>query len=153
MKKPWYAVNARALLETRRQGMKPEGWVTVALAGGQFDGTTLYVHDDMPLDRLDWRMLAGLQVVVEAAPVVTVDRIERVVRGIAAVKPEELRLHFATPDGDLHQIDVGTGVHHAAVGDLPACHDFHWAPIALRGTRGERALVRALLQHQPGGIL
>ena len=151
--RPWYASNARTLLEARQQGMKPQGWVTVTLVGGQHDQPTLYVRDDMPADRMNWQMLAGLHVVVVAGPSASPERIERVVRDIAAVKPEELRLHFVTPDGDLHQVDVGTGVHHPAVGDMPACHDFHWAPIALRGTRGERALVRALLRHQPGGIL
>lgn len=151
--RPWYAANARALLDSRQQGMKPEGWVTVAMAGGQFAAPTLYVHDDMPADRLDWRMLAGLLVVVEAGPSVPPDRIERVVRGIAQAKPEELRLHFATPDGDLHQVDVGTGVHHPAIAHVPACHDFHWCPISLRGSKGERALVQALVRHQPRGLL
>lgn len=151
--RPWYAANARALLESRQQGMKPEGWVTVSLVGGQHPAPTLYVRDDMPADRLDWRMLAGLLVVVESGPRAPFERLQRVVRAIAAVKPEELRLHFATPDGDLHQVDVGTGVHLPAVGDMPACHDFHWAPIALRGSKGERALVRALIRHQPGALL
>ena len=151
--RPWYAINARALLESRQQGLKPEGWVTVSLVGGQFDALTLYVRADMPIDRLDWRMLADLRVVVEASPAAEPGLIRQVVQAIAAAKPEELRLNFATPDGDLHQIDVGTGVHHPAAGDMPACHDFHWAPIALRGSAGERALCRALRRHQPGALL
>jgi hypothetical protein len=151
--RPWYAINARALLESRQQGLKPEGWVTVSLVGGQFDALTLYLRADMPIDRLDWRMLADLRVAVEASPAADPGLILQVVHAIAAAKPEELRLHFATPNGELHQVDVGTGVHHPAVGDMPACHDFHWAPIALRGSAGELALCRALRRHQSGAML
>lgn len=153
MRRPWYASNARELLESRQQGMKPEGWVTVALGGGKFASPMLSVRSDMPAERLDWQMLAGLKVQVEATPRVPVERIEAIVHGIAGAKPAELRLHFSTPDGDTHQIDVGSGVHLPPVADVPAVHNFFWAPLSLRGTNGERALVRSLLRHQPKGLL
>lgn len=147
--RPWYASNARALLESRQIGMRPEGYVTVAMVSGQFDAPTLYVRDDMPLERMDWRMLAGLPVVVEASPAVALDRIVRVCRDIAKVQPEDLRLHFATPDGDLHQLQIGVGTHLPAVADVPALHAFLWTPFTLRGTGVEHRLKGALSRHAP----
>lgn len=153
MKRPWYAANARDLLQARQQGMKPDGYVTVSLIGGEFDGPTLYVHDDMPVDRLDWRMLAGLLVVIEAGSGVDLERLLRVVRDIAAVMPEDLRLHFQTPDGDVHEVEVGCGWHTPAIADIPAFHAFMWNPFAMRGTRVERGLKDALRRQTPAGFL
>lgn len=150
---PWYAKNARALLEARQNGMKPEGWVTVAMAGGQFAAPTLYVHDDMPADRLDWRMLAGLQVLIETGPTVPVDRIERVARDIAKAKPADLRLRFTTQAGACHELDLGSGIHVPALMGLPAIHTFQWRPITLSGSPVEYRLKAALRRHQPDGWL
>ncbi|MBX3610371.1 MAG: hypothetical protein KF871_10805 [Hydrogenophaga sp.] len=151
--RPWYAANARALLESRQQGMRPDGYVTVSMVGGQFDGPTLYVHDDMPLERMDWRMLAGLLVVVEAGAAVSLERLLRVVRDIAEVMPEDLRLHFQTPDGEAHQVEVGCGWHTPAIEDIPAFHAFMWHPFTLRGSPVEHGLRDALRRSRPAGFV
>lgn len=125
--RPWYATNARDLLETRRQGFKPDRPVHVSLMGPVFDELTLYVHDDMPLDRMDWRMLVNVEVVVLAQSSVPFDRITSVLKGIAKAQPSELQLCWLHRD-EWHLIDCGSGVHMA---DL---HDFLWEPINLGAT-------------------
>ena len=127
--RPWYPVNGRALLETRRQGLAPNGPVVVSLIGGQLVGTPLYVHDDMPLDRMDWQMLANLQVHVLAGPAVAFERVERVLWDIAHQRPKELLLQFVMADA-IHEVDCGNGMYIPAIGDIPAVRQFYWLPIA-----------------------
>lgn len=146
---PWYAKNALGLLEAREQGLKPEGWVIVAMVAGQFDSPTLYVRDDMPVARLDWRMVVALPVVVVAGPTVSLDRIVQVVHDIALAKPMELRLHFSIPRGEYHEIDVGSGIHIPSTAGLQAIHTFQWCPVTLHGTPVEYRLKAALRRHQP----
>ena len=166
--KPWYATNARDLLEARRQGMVPNGPVVVSLIGGGFDkvaAATLYVHDDTPIERLDWRMLVNLEVWLWASGSVPLDRVLHLLDAIARVRPRRLCLRFdhawswVSDDGiefkaDTHDVDVGTGYHVPAIRDLPAVHEFHWEPIALNWTPIERRLQRAALgKHALGTVL
>jgi hypothetical protein len=145
--RPWFAVNGPALLETRRQGMCPTGPVVVSLIGGRYDVSALYVHDDMPLERMDWQMLVNLHVHVLASPAVPFDRIERVLWDIAHVRPRELLLQFVVGN-DVHEIDCGTGMHLPAVEHIPAARHFHWLPITT--TRGPAMqLKRALVACHP----
>lgn len=149
--RPWYPVNGRALLETRRQGMSPAGPVVVSLIGGQYDATALYVHDEMPLERMDWQMLVNLHVHVLASPAAPFDRIERCLWDIAHVRPRELLLQFIVGDA-VHEIDIGTGMHLPALQGLPAMRHFHWLPITT--TPGPALqLKRALVAAHPETFL
>lgn len=141
--KPWYAINARDLLETRKQGMQPEGPVHVAMDGGNFDGTALYLRPDMPLDRMDWRMLVNLEVWLWATPAVPLERVLDTALRIAHVKPSRLILRF--DDGEqVHDIDIGSGTHRGPVADIPAEHSFLWAPMRLSWTRLGNLLQKSL---------
>lgn len=145
--RPWYPVNGRALLETRRQGMSPARPVVVSLIGGQYHASALYVHDDMPVERMAWQMLVNLHVHVLASPAVPFDRIERVLWDIAHVRPKELVLQFVVGDA-VHEIDCGTGMHLPPVAHFPAMRHFHWLPITT--TPGPALqLKRALVSNHP----
>lgn len=148
--KPWYAANARDLLETRRQGLRPDGAVAVSLDGGGFvDGaaTTLYVHDDMRHERLDWRMLVNLDVWLCASQQVALQLVVDTASRIAHVRPADLVLRFQ--DGEqLHDVRVGTGTHTAAIRDLPAVHSFFWCPLNCSlSPLGERLCWALLAKH------
>ena len=130
---PWYVANARNLLETRKQGLAPEGPVVVSLVGQSFPHTTLHCRADVPADRLDWRMLVNLDVWVWAGPAATLDWIIATVWRIAQVRPSELLLRFEHADA-IHDIDCGTGIHHPEVAHIPAVHQFIWCPINVGGT-------------------
>lgn len=143
--RPWYAINAMNLLETRRHGMQPEGPVMVEMGQGTHEGTALYVKPDMPAERMDWRMLVNLQVWLWADPSVPLDRLLRAVRDIAASRPAHLLLRFAEPAGT-HDIEVGSGTHRPAVLGLPAEHSFTWCPINLTGSTVGSGLRRALVR-------
>lgn len=131
--RPWFATNARDLLETRRQGFRPDGPVHVSFMGPVADAVTLFVHDDMPVERMDWRMLVNVEVVVLAQSGVPFERIVTVLKAISDAKPSELQLCFLHRD-EWHLIDCGSGAHIQAVADVPALHDFRWQPINLGGT-------------------
>jgi hypothetical protein len=156
--RPWYATNARDLLETRRQGFRPERPVHVSLMGPVFDELTLYVHDDMPLDRLDWRMLVNVEVVVLAQSSVAFDRIVTVLKGIAKAQPSEMQLCWLHRD-EWHLIDCGTGTHSPRmtfdalpdVDPVEALHDFFWRPINLGATATGYRLKAALHKSIPPG--
>lgn len=166
--KPWYATNARDLLEARRQGMVPAGPVVVSLIGGGFDkvaAATLYVHDDTTIERLDWRMLVNLEVWLWASDSIPLERVLQLLDGIARVRPRRLCLRFdhawswVSDDGHefdakTHDVDVGTGYHTEAVRELPARHEFRWEPTALNWSPIERRLQRAALaKHAWGTVL
>lgn len=147
--KPWYAINARQLLESRIAGELPERPVNVVLTAQTEPAPALYVRDDMPADRLDWRMLVNLEVWLWASPRVALDRVLRVARGIAAVRPKRLVLRFDTGD-QVHDLHVGHGHHQRALdGIVPELHDFTWAPLDLTLTAVGAQLRRALLAELP----
>lgn len=165
--KPWYAINARDLLETRRQGLKPSGPVVVSTIGGDFGrlaAATLYVHDDMPAERLDWRMLVNVEAWLWADDAVPLLRVLQLLDGVAHARPRRLCLRFdrqwswVSPGGHeyeqvTHDVDIGTGFHTLAMRDLPDVHEFHWDPMPLNWTPIERTLAQAALSKHPRGTV
>lgn len=154
--RPWYATNARDLLEARRNGMAPAGPVVVSLIGGAFGklaAATLYVNEDVPVERLDWRMLVNLEVWLWADAGTPLERLLQLLDGIARARPRRLCLRF-DQGAETHDIDLGSGYHMPTVGDLPAVHEFHWAPLALNYTPIERRLCQAArVKHARGTVL
>lgn len=139
----FYATNARDLLETRQHGFAPQGPVHVAMDGGQFSGTAIYLRPDMPVDRMDWRMLVNLEVWLWASPSVPVGRVIETASRIAHARPKDLRLHF--DDGaKVHQLEIGFGEHEPPVFEFPAVHKFFWNPLNLSWTAIGRELQKAL---------
>lgn len=150
--RPAYAINARDLLQTRQQGLKPDAPVFVSLIGQVAETLTLFVHDDMPLDRMDWRMLVNVETIVWADSSVPFDRIAAVLLGIARAQPSELQLCLRHAD-EWHHIDCGSGTHLPALGDVPALHAFLWQPITLGGSLGYRLKSALRQSHRPGDPL
>lgn len=149
---PWYATNARTLLETRQQGLKPEGPVVVALVPVDYSGTMLQVRPDMPTDRMDWRMLANLDVWVCASAKAALEQVMATTWRIAQARPNTLILRFQHDDY-IHEIDCGSGCHHPKVADMAPVHEFWWTPINVGGTSVGRRINRALLQAHPYGAM
>jgi hypothetical protein len=150
---PWYASGARSLLETRKQGLTPQGPIVVSLVGQSFPHTTLYCRPDVPAERFDWRMLVNLEVWVWASAAIPMDWITATVWRIANVRPKELALRFEHQDC-LHDIDCGSGHHHAAIGNIPASHGFCWLPLNTSGTElGSRIKKALTAQHKLGQFL
>lgn len=144
---PWYATNARDLLETRRQGFALRRPVAVSLIGGNFEAFTsaaLYVRPQMPVERLDWRMLVNLDVWLIGSKDAALDWLLATASRIAQAQPHELVLRFGD-GGDWHDVEIGTGLHIPPVADLPAVHRFDWVPINCSGTRLGSQLRRALI--------
>lgn len=164
---PWYAVNARDLLEARRHGALPAGPVVVSAIGGDFGrvaSATLYVHEDMPADRMDWRMLVNLEAWVWADRTVPLVRLLQLLDGVARARPRRLCLRFdqpwswVSPAGrefvaDVHDVDIGEGYHVLAVRDLPDMHEFHWCPFPLNFTPVESRLCQAARGLHPEGTV
>lgn len=152
--RPWFAVNARQLLEARTHGMVPESQVNVSLIGQPKSADlTLIVHKDMPVDRLDWRMLVNLNVMVLADTGTPFNRVEAVLKGIAECRPAWL--HFALLAGDeYHVVDCGSGWHVPPFEGFKGHHEFFWLPIALSTSpiakRAKQALHKSI---QPGTYL
>ncbi len=146
--RPWFAVNARSLLETRQQGQMPPEPVVVSLVGQQFTETALYVRPDMPVDRMDWRMLVNLEVWVWASAQAPLERITETAWRIAAARPRELVLRFEAGER-VHDINCGSGHHAPAVADIPPEHGFWWLPMNVGGTEIGARLLRALVAHHP----
>src|ERR1035437_6484283 len=107
----FYAQNARQLLESRQNGLIPAGPVVVSLVGGNFTETALFVRDDMPLNRLDWRMLVDLDVWVWATKKVALASVIAVTHAVAKAKPKTLFLRFEDTQKHVHDVDVGSGRH------------------------------------------
>lgn len=146
--RPFYATNARDLLETRQQGMVPAGPVVVSLVGGEFSEPVLYVRTDMPADRLDWRMLVNLDVWLWASPAAPLNWLLGIASRIAAVRPKTLFLRFEDA-GQVHDVEVGEGIHRPSIADIPAHHSFTWVPINCCGTLWGARLRKALIATHP----
>lgn len=165
----WYAQNARQLLESRQQGMTPDGQVVVSLVGGSHLGATvLHVRQEMPVDRIDWRMLVNLPVWVWANGRAPLGWLVATTARIAAARPSELVVRFEQPrevsfdfNGekttetiDTHDIEVGHGTHIPAVSDIPPHHAFWWGPIRLSPTHIAKGIQKALeAKHSFGTTL
>lgn len=164
--RPFYAVGARALLDTRKQGQAPARPVVVSLIGGEYrdmTDTVLQVRDDMPLERLDWRMLVNLEVWVWANQTVPLAKVLALLDRIARARPKRLCLRFDHPwrysvevDGephehriDVHDVDIGDGFHIPAVEEVPAIHEFLWSPVNLTCTPLSAQLHRAAMNTHP----
>lgn len=150
--RPWFATNARNLLETRQQGLLPDGPVTVSLIGGEHPAPALFVRPDMPTERLDWRMLVNLEVWLYAGQSASLDWVAATAWCIAQARPRELVLRFEHSD-ELHDVDCGSGYHLQPVADVPAVHAFHWLPLNVGGTALGQRLRQALLNAHPGAVL
>jgi|GEM_PF-3136856 hypothetical protein len=164
---PWYAANARDLLQARQRGQKPAGPVVVSLIGGEFGSVAsvaLYVRQDAPLDRFDWRMLVNLEVWVWADSSVGLGILVELLDRIASIRPKRLCLRFdhawsqdvdgVTFEQSTHDVDIGTGYHHPAIEDVPETHAFVWEPMALNHTPIERRLAAATARkHRAGTVL
>lgn len=147
---PWYAQNARYLLENRQQGVTPDGPVVVSLVSGEFEQLALFVRADMPPERIDWRMLVNLPVWVWVNAKAPLQWVLSTVHHIAMARPKELILRFEQGD-KVHDVEVGYGHHLPAIADIAAVHEFQWAPLNVGGTIVGRRLEKALLKHQPKG--
>lgn len=148
----WYATNARSLLETRRQGMKPEGPVVVAMVPSNLVGTVLTVRPNMPTDRLDWRMLANLDVWLWAGAAASLEAVIATAWRIAHARPKELILRFEH-DNYVHDIDCGSGHHLPAIEDIAATHQFWWTPTNVGGTSLGKRIRRTLIAAHPYGSM
>jgi hypothetical protein len=151
MPRPWYATNARNLLDSRRQGYTPAGPVVVSMIGGEFSeaADTLYVRDDMPLERMDWRMLVDADVHLWANRTIPLARVLRVTDDIARARPRTLFLRFGKPTGEVHDVQVGDGFHMPRIREIAAEHTFSWCPTNNGGTRTGAKLRAALLAQHP----
>jgi hypothetical protein len=161
--RPWFANGARALLEARKAGNVPDGPVAVACCPGPFSGAgaVLFVTDDMPTDRLDWRMLVNLEVWLWADGSVPLERVLGLARKIAMVRPKRLVLRFNhefrfewrdservhLEQIDTHDVDIGSGYHIPAIRDLRASHDFIWFPFNTSGTPIAERLKNAICKQ------
>jgi hypothetical protein len=154
--RPWYATNARNLLETRQRNLKPVEPVLVSLVGGDFTdiaATALYVRQDMPTDRMDWRMLVDLDVWLWAGPDAPMEWIADTAWHIAHARPRELLIRFETAAA-IHDINLGSGTHRPSFAGLPPEHRFWWLPINLGGTSiGYRVLKALKAKHPPEALL
>lgn len=149
--RPFYAQNARQLLDNRRVGAIPQDPVVVALSADYFpDHVTLLVTADFPPERMDWRMLVNLSVWVFAKASVPLQRVIDTVYRIALARPKELILRFEH-GGTVHDVEVGYGHHLHAVADCYPVHQFQWCPINVGGTGLGRRLKKALLSKKPDG--
>jgi hypothetical protein len=144
--KPWYAGNARQLLEARRQGKTPDGPVIVSTIGTIPGATALHVNADDPLERLDWRMLVNLEVLVWSDASTPLPRLMALCEQIAKARPRRLVLRFDR-SGETHDVEIGSGQHHRALSDTPEQHDFVWCPINSSLTPLADQLTAALVQQ------
>lgn len=149
--RPFYAQNARQLLDNRRIGVVPADPVVVALSGGSFPGhVTLLASADLPAERMDWSMLVNLSVWVLASAKVPLRKVIDAVYRIALARPKELVLRFEHGE-KVHDVEVGYGHHLPAVADCYPVHQFQWCPINVGGTGLGRRLKKALLSKKPDG--
>lgn len=136
MKRDWYAVNARNLLELREHGEKPGHPVSVVIGRAEVPEPALYLHDDMPVERMDWRMLVNLEVWLWAGFSIPLDRIKRVARDVAAAMPSRLVLRFADQRGFVHDVELAFATHLPGYPehDIKPVHELTWKPLNLTGT-------------------
>ena len=149
--RPWYAANARQLLETRKTGLMPTGPVIVSLVGGEWDVTTLYVHDDMPIAKLDWRMLVNLDVWLWVTPAVALDRVTELALQIAKVRPKTIFVRMEV-GSTIHDVQLGDSFHVKQV--LPEFAPIHEFTVSISNNTGSRfgAALRRALMAQFNGI-
>jgi len=136
MKRDWYAVNARDLLEHRKHGELPTNPVSVVVGRGEAPYPALYLHDDMPLERMDWRMLVNLDVWLWAGFSVPLERIKRIAKDIAQVQPSVLILRFADTTGFTHDVELAFSTHQPGYPEhgIKPVHDTTWRPLNLTGS-------------------
>lgn len=147
--KPWYAGNARNLLQARQQGSVPYGPVIVEMTGGAWDVTTLHLDDSMPVDKLDWRMLVNLEVWLWANPKVALERITETALRIAKARPKTLFVRFEAGQ-QIHDVQVGDGFHLEPPAPLQAVHEFSVCISNNSGTKLGASMRRALLSKFQG---
>lgn len=149
--RPYYAHNARHLLEQRKGGTTPATPVVVSFFEGFYpNNETLFASEDMPSERMDWTMLVNLSVWVIVDKSIALEKILETVFRIALVKPKELILRFEQGDR-VHDVEVGYGHHLPAIADIAAVHEFQWAPINVGGTTIGKRLVKALKLKKKSG--
>lgn len=151
LSRPWYATNARNLLELRQRNLKPAEPVVVSLIGGDFTDiapTALYARADMPIERLDWRMLVDLDVWLWAGPDAPMELIADTAWRIAQARPRELLLRFETAT-HIHDLNLGMGTHRPSAAGLPPEHGFWWLPINVGGTGIGYRILKALRAKHP----
>lgn len=149
--RPYYAGNARQLLELRKSGQTPDKPVVVTFFEGFYPGQeTLFLSDEMPAQRMDWRMLVNLSVWVIVDKTIALETMLETVFRIALARPKELILRFEQGD-KVHDIEVGYGHHLPSVAGIPAVHEFQWAPINVGGTSLGKRLVKALKTKSKNG--
>ena len=148
--KLWFATNASSLLETRRQGLAPDGPVVVSPVVKQFSHTALYCRPDAPAERFDWRMLVNLDVWLYANAKVPIDWVVNAAWRLAQVRPKQLFLRFEA-EGRLHDVDCGSGSHRPAIASLPPEHEFLWFPLRTTGTELAQRITGALVARHPKG--
>lgn len=154
MRPPLYAINARRLLEARRNGYMPDDAVSVALfhADDLCKYPSIVVKPDMSVKALDWSMLVNLEVWLWANATVPLERVVDLVIAVAKVSPRELVLRFEERPGVVHDIDVGSGYHHngnPAAGIAPE-HSFFWLPLNLALSKVGMNLKHALNRAHHG---
>ncbi|AMM23011.1 hypothetical protein [Variovorax sp. PAMC 28711] len=156
MKRDWFPTNGRALLEQRRKGLMPASAVNVNLDVAARDelcfvGHVLTVAPHMPIERMNWRMLANLAVWIWADDSVPIERLVQVAYDIVAVKPAALFVRFVDPKGFVHDVDCGSGIHEPGYPEhgIEPDHDFIFCTLNLAGTRLGFEVSRALRRAQP----
>lgn len=148
--KPWYAGNARQLLQERQRGNVPYGPVVVEMTGGAWDVTTLHLDDTLPVDKADWRMLVNLDVWIFANPKTALERLTETALRIAMVRPKSLIVRFEAGSA-IHDVHVGDGFHQVPPAPLDPMHFFSVAIINCSGTK-TGALMRNALKNKFQGI-
>jgi hypothetical protein len=123
----------------------------VSLIGGEFReaANTLYLREDMPLERMDWRMLVDVEVHLWA------NRATPLAQGAAGPRRHRARgprpvPALRQPGGTVHDIDIGDGLPHAPRPRHPRGAPLHLVPNEQRRQQVGAKLRRALLAQHPG---
>ena len=121
--------------------------MVVSLVGQQFTETALYVRPDMPVDRLDWRMLVNLEVWVWASAQAPLERITETAWRIAAARP---RSSFcASRPASACTTSTAAAAQRAGGGRSAARARVLVASMNVGGTEIGARLLRALVAHHP----
>jgi hypothetical protein len=149
--KPWYATNARDLLETRQQGKRPAGAVVVSLVGGGFVDVA---RQPRCTCSRTCRWTAGLAdagqprgVAVGRPCGAALDWMLATASRIAQARPSRSDAALRGRRGEVHDVEVGTAIH------LPRFAAFRQhgftGPDQLRGTQWGAKLRHALIATHP----
>jgi hypothetical protein len=146
----WFATNARNLLESRRNGYVPSGPVVVSMIGGEYPeaADTLYLREDMPLERMDWRMLVDVEVHLWANRKCRWAACSRLSRQSRAPGPRGLSC-ASEPTAASCTTSKSATASTCARSRHPREHRFTWCPINLTGSGVGAKLRRALLAQHP----